>query len=374
MNNQNKNSIDELLNKKNDNLNEPNEQQSDNDDTNDLKKRMQKVINASKKLDNDLLDDGSAEAKKNLLKEKLAKAREQENDTITEDDERHSDEEYKDIDDLDELVKAKKAKYLADKAKKEENEIQEEVKDEANDSSIEDVKEEEQEIIEEDDKEIKEDVKEIRETDKEKRDKFYARLSKNFYLSIQGIILGLVPTLFFGTLVGYLVTFINDDNIKGYFEIFSFALMFVMPIGVSSAIACKLDLRKDKILASVLIGCIICVWSMKNSFLTLDHSYDFEYIDVIVVYFIVMIVIIVMEELFRRKTKVDYIIVPLFASLLAFALCRLISDNCNPYIISVIELIPLDATLLRLVSGLIITIIVIIIEIVSLIKKHKKSC
>ena len=360
------------------------------DSTSALKERMQKVINASKKLDDDLTQE---DPKKQAMKEKLAKAsKELEDEALEEekiDNSKLSDEE---------LIAKRKADYYAKKnqdTKKRLEEMKaklnfvindeensEEVKEELEETKVEveEIKEttsneivedaptlEEQEVqaikeeepVQEDnshevgsaivnnivneyreekgkdenkqqsDEKVevvqeKEELPELKEEKVKRHTKWHSVL--DFIVkTMNGMAHGLFATLIIGTIISTIGGLFNDGVLARTILInIGTVLKNLTGVGIGLGVAWSLGFKDLKLISLGASGAL-AAYFCSSSAVTEFGNFAFQIGDPLTIYLVVIVVAILMRIVLVKKTPVDIIIVPLFASLLAASLTLLVS-------------------------------------------------
>ncbi|MBP5407880.1 MAG: PTS sugar transporter subunit IIC [Bacilli bacterium] len=357
-----------------------NEEIEKKDSTSSLKERMQKVINASKKLDDDLTQE---DPKKAMMKEKLAKASKEfeEENLEKEDTSEMSDEE---------LLQKRKAEYYAkkneDKKKQlaemkaklnavmneespndevveetaleneEENEI---IEEQVEEKPVEEIKEEtveealnkdlevssaivndivneyrneekeEPEETKEDYSEITNDIKEelpeLKEEKVKNKNTKWHRLLDFIIKTMNGMAHGLFATLIIGTIVSTIGGLFNDGVLAGTILInIGTILKNLTGVGIGLGIAWSLGFKDLKLISLGAAGGL-AAYFCSSSAVTEFGSFAFQIGDPLTIYLIVIVVAILMRIVLVKKTPVDIIIVPLFTCLLAASLTLLVS-------------------------------------------------
>lgn len=352
------------------------------DSTSALKERMQKVINASKKLDDDLTQE---DPKKQAMKEKLAKASKELEDEAVEEEKIESSE----LSD-EELIAKRKAEYYAKKnqdtkkrleemkakldfvindeattAQKESisNEIEEDPSNEEKEQEA--IKEEipEKKVVEEpvlednshevgsaivnnivneyreakskdenkensDEKvevvEEKEELPELQEEKVKKHTKWHSVL--DFIVkTMNGMAHGLFATLIIGTIISTIGGLFNEGVVARIILInIGTVLKDLTGVGIGLGVAWSLGFKDLKLIslgASGALAAYFCSSSAVSEF----GAFAFQIGDPLTIYLVVIVVAILMRIVLVKKTPVDIIIVPLFASLLAASLTLLVS-------------------------------------------------
>ena len=368
-----------------------NEETEKKDSTSSLKERMQKVINASKKLDDDLTQE---DPKKVAMKEKLAKAsKEFEEENEREDTSEMSDEE---------LLQKRKAEYYAKKNEekkqqlaemraklnavmneespnfeKEEEEIVEEIPEEeqanevveetpvleqTQEPEVQEIQEEKpEETVEEalnkdlevsskivndivteyrneekpeveETKEdyskitsdIKEELPELKE-EKVKKHTMWHRILDFVIKTMNGMAHGLFATLIIGTIIATIGGLFNQDS-QAYTILTNIGTVLkdLTGVGIGLGIAWSLGFKDLKLISLGAAGGLAAFFC-SSSQVTEFGSFAFQIGDPLTIYLVVIVVAILMRIVLVKKTPVDIIIVPIFATLLAASLTLLVS-------------------------------------------------
>ena len=368
-----------------------NEETEKKDSTSSLKERMQKVINASKKLDDDLTQE---DPKKVAMKEKLAKAsKEFEEENEREDTSEMSDEE---------LLQKRKAEYYAKKNEEkkqqlaemraklnavmneespnfeqEEEEIEEEIPEEepanevveetpvleqTQEQEIQEIKEEspeetvdealnkdlevsskivndivteyrneEKPEVEEEKEDyskitsdIKEELPELKE-EKVKKNTIWHRILDFVIKTMNGMAHGLFATLIIGTIIATIGGLFNHDS-QAYTILTNIGTVLkdLTGVGIGLGIAWSLGFKDLKLISLGAAGGLAAFFC-SSSQVTEFGSFAFQIGDPLTIYLVVIVVAILMRIVLVKKTPVDIIIVPLFATLLAASLTLLVS-------------------------------------------------
>ena len=363
--------------------------------TSALKERMQKVINASKKLDDDLTQE---DPKKQAMKEKLAqasKALEEETlDEVKEDKSELSDEELlakrkaeyyakknQDTKKRLEEMKAKLNSVMSDEASIEGTEESpaeapieetsvetvstetpveeapvEEVIAAKEDSKVEKVQETEPlkednshevgsaivnnivnefresekakeavtEEVKEEAVEEKEALPELKEEKVKKHTKWHSIL--DFVIkTMNGMAHGLFATLIIGTIISTIGSLFNEESTACVILTnIGTVLKNLTGAGIGLGIAWSLGFKDLKLISLGAAGAL-AAYFCSSSAVTEFGSFAFQIGDPLTIYLIVIVVAILMRIVLVKKTPVDIIIVPLFASLLAASLTLLVS-------------------------------------------------
>ena len=383
--------------------------QEEKNETSSLKERMQKVINASKKLDDDLT---AEDPKKAAMKEKLAKASkdfEDENiDSIDNEKAEMSDEE---------ILEKRKAEYYAKKnedkkkqlaemkaklnavmnetlgeeeqateevleeqtsedipeeekqaeieeiapvneevqkieAASEEQEASEEAQTEAvKEETVEEAankdievssaivsgivneyrNEEKAEVKEEKEdyseitKDIKEELPELKEEKVKNKNHIGKRILDFVIKTMNGMAHGLFATLIIGTIISTIGgLFADGSQAETILTNIGTILKNLTGVGIGLGIAWSLGFKDLKLISLGAAGGLAAYFCSSAS-VTEFGSFAFQIGDPLTIYLIVIVVAILMRIIFVKKTPVDIIIVPLFASLLAASLTLLVS-------------------------------------------------
>ncbi len=376
-------------------------------ETSTLKERMQKVINASKKLDDDLT---AEDPKKAAMKEKLAKASkdfEDENlNTIDNEKAEMSDEE---------ILEKRKAEYYAKKNEDKKKQLEEmraklnavmnENLGEAEKEDaviIDNVKEDKEEAIEEQDvnvaleeqskpaeelvdeiedakasedvsnsnkvetskednkdievssaivsdivkeyrneekveikeekedyseitKDIKEELPELKEEKVKNKNHIGKKILDFVIKTMNGMAHGLFATLIVGTIISTIGGLFADGSQAETILInIGTILKNLTGIGIGLGIAWSLGFKDLKLISLGVAGGL-AAYFCSSSAITEFGGFAFQVGDPLTIYLIVIVVAILMRIIFVKKTPVDIIIVPLFASLLAASLTLLVS-------------------------------------------------
>lgn len=350
----------------------------------DLKERMQKVINASKKLDNDLMTE---DPKKQAMKEKLAKAAKQVEDDLEENEPLNQTEDLSD----EELIAKKKAQYYANKnletkkkleemraklnmamneadndviVEEESLETQQENNDfvsEVNEEKIfvEENKLEKEETVEEaairdletssaivknivdeynkeekaKDEEVKEDYSKITNDLKEElpelkeqkvKSKVWSNILDFIIKTMNGMAHGLFATLIIGTIISTIAGFFNTETqVYTVLNSLGTILKDLTGAGIGLGVAGSLGFKDLKLISLGVAGAITS-WFCYSAAVT-ANGFAFQIGDPLTIYLVVVAVSLLMKYILVKKTPVDIIIVPLFASILACLFTVLIS-------------------------------------------------
>ena len=349
--------------------------------TSALKERMQKVINASKKLDDDLT---AEDPKKQAMKEKLAqasKALEEETlDEVKEDKSELSDEELlakrkaeyyakknQDTKKRLEEMKAKLNSVMSDEASIEETEESpaeapieetsvEEVTAIKEETPVEETQETEPlkednshevgsaivnnivnefresekaketvtEEVKEEAVEEKEALPELKEEKVKKHTKWHSIL--DFVIkTMNGMAHGLFATLIIGTIISTIGGLFNEESTACVILTnIGTVLKNLTGAGIGLGIAWSLGFKDLKLISLGAAGAL-AAYFCSSSAVTEFGNFAFQIGDPLTIYLIVIVVAILMRIVLVKKTPVDIIIVPLFASLLAASLTLLVS-------------------------------------------------
>ena len=361
-------------------------------ETSALKERMQKVINASKKLDDDLT---AEDPKKTAMKEKLAKASQEfEEENIEE-----IDAEKAEMSD-EEILQKRKAEYYAKKNEEkqkqlaemkaklnavmnetvgeeeqaieeapaveeiapveektfevvpeenveeltlDEKPVKEETVEEAANKDIEvssaivnDIvneyrneekaeKVEEKEDYSEITKDIKEELPELREEKVSNKKHIGKRILDFVIKTMNGMAHGLFATLIIGTIISTIGgLFTEGSQAATILTNIGTILKNLTGIGVGLGIAWSLGFKDLKLISLGAAGGL-AAYFCSSANVTEFGAFAFQIGDPLTIYLIVIVVAILMRLVFVKKSPVDIIIVPLFASLLAASLTLLVS-------------------------------------------------
>lgn len=137
----------------------------------------------------------------------------------------------------------------------------------------------------------------------------------NFLIkTLNGMAYGLFSTLIIGVIISTIASFFPSDGLVGSnLTVLGSALKTLMGVGIGVGIAWSLDLKDLKLISSGIAGGIAT--SVTKS-------------DPIVCYITVVIAVEIIVLIFRKKTPVDIIIIPLLCSLISLTIAILI----GPYI------------------------------------------
>ena len=154
--------------------------------------------------------------------------------------------------------------------------------------------------------------KEVIETKEEKS--IWKKLLDYFVITMNGMAYGLFSTLIIGTIIGTIGSFFNDGTVVYNFLMeLSTILKSLMGVGIGIGIAWVLKLEGLKLISAAAAGGIA------------TYMADIPGLgDPLVVYFVVVITIEALKFVFRKKTPVDIIIIPLFVVLLSALITTLI--------------------------------------------------
>ena len=340
-----------------------------NNSKDDMKARMQRIINASKKLNDSILDE---DTKKAQMKEKLANAAQEmeeeygsevkeesladsyseknaqlsgkyadlskklaammaESGAEFEDDYEDEVEERK----VEEPVMVKETKVeepvMVEETKVEEPVMVEETKVEEP-VMVEETKVEEPVIVEE--TKAEEPVK-LEETVEEKAEpeiqevvkadvqvpkkSIFKKILDYVIKTMNGMAFGLFATLIIGTIIGTIGGFFTDGSTANTLLTELATLLKNMTgLGIGVGIAWSLKYDGIKLISIATAGAIAAYFCYEN--------FGFKVGDPLSIYIVVIITSLLLDQIFRKKTPVDIIIIPLFTALFSSALTILISE------------------------------------------------
>ena len=212
-------------------------------------------------------------------------------------------------------------------------------------------------IVQEKVKEVPVETRVVEEAKPEKKEKPVL----NFFMkTMNGMALGLFATLIIGTILDTvaLIPFIkNTEAIYNFITQLAQVLKYSMGIGIGVGVALNMGFKDIKLICVGLAGGIASYMCGKSlEFFNFDNV-GFKVGDPLTVYITVVITGLLMKLIFKKKTSVDIIIVPLFACIVA----GLIAFSASPAIIFVTtaigNFIELATQLHPFVMGIIIAVI-----------------
>ena len=203
-------------------------------------------------------------------------------------------------------------------------------------------------------------VEEAKPEKKEKEEKKEKPVLNFFMKTMNGMALGLFATLIIGTILDTvaLIPFIkNTEAIYNFITQLAKVLQYSMGIGIGVGVALNMGFKDIKLICVGLAGGIASYMCGKSlEFFNFDNL-GFKVGDPLTVYITVVITGLLMKLIFKKKTSVDIIIVPLFASIVA----GLIAFTSSPAIVFVTtaigDFIELATQLHPFVMGIIIAVI-----------------
>ena len=203
-------------------------------------------------------------------------------------------------------------------------------------------------------------VEEAKPEKKEKEEKKEKPVLNFFMKTMNGMALGLFATLIIGTILDTvaLIPFIkNTEAIYNFITQLAKVLKYSMGIGIGVGVALNMGFKDIKLICVGLAGGIASYMCGKSlEFFNFDNL-GFKVGDPLTVYITVVITGLLMKLIFKKKTSVDIIIVPLFASIVA----GLIAFTSSPAIVFVTtaigDFIELATQLHPFVMGIIIAVI-----------------
>ena len=157
--------------------------------------------------------------------------------------------------------------------------------------------------------------------------------------SMNGMAYGLFSTLIIGTILGTISGFISDDTLVFYMlDSLAKLLKNLTGVGIGVGIAWSLKLDGLKLICATVSGGITSYYSSIKFWdyfgvvdynNVIDFSAKFQIGDPLSIYIVVICTILLVNLVFKKKTPVDIIIIPLFsvivAGLMAFFVCGPIS-------------------------------------------------
>jgi uncharacterized membrane protein len=163
------------------------------------------------------------------------------------------------------------------------------------------------------------DEKDIIETEEQKS--IWKKLLNHFIITMNGMAYGLFSTLIIATIIGTVGKFFNEGTVI-YDFIFdlSTVLKSLMGVGIGIGIAWALKLEGLKLISAAAAGGIASYMAIISP----GVNPGFKIGDPLVIYFVVVITIVVMGYIFRKKTPVDIIIIPLFVVVFSAIITSLI--------------------------------------------------
>ena len=340
-----------------------------NNSKDDMKARMQRIINASKKLNDSILDE---DTKKAQMKEKLANAAQEMEeeygsevkeeslaDSYSEKNAQLSGK-YADLskklaammaesgaefeDDYEDEVEERKVEepVMVEETKVEEPVMVEETKVEEP-VMVEETKVEEPVVVEEtkveepvivEETKVEEPVKleevveekaepEIQEVAKADvqvpKKTIFKKILDYVIKTMNGMAFGLFATLIIGTIIGTIGGFFTDGSTANTLLTELATLLKNMTgLGIGVGIAWSLKYDGIKLISIATAGAIAAYFCY--------DKYGFKIGDPLSIYIVVIITSLLLDQIFRKKTPVDIIIIPLFTALFSSALTILISE------------------------------------------------
>ena len=304
-----------------------------NNSKDDMKTRMQRIINASKKLNDSILDE---DTKKAQMKEKLANAaQEMEDEYGSEVKEESLADSYSEKNaqlsgkyaDLSKKLAAMMAESGAefeddyeDEGKVEEPVMVEETKVEepviVEETKVEEPVKLEEAVQEKAEPEIQEVVKADVQVPKKS---IFKKILDYVIKTMNGMAFGLFATLIIGTIIGTIGGFFTDGSTANTLLTELATLLKNMTgLGIGVGIAWSLKYDGIKLISIATAGAIAAYFCYEN--------FGFKIGDPLSVYIVVIITSLLLDQIFRKKTPVDIIIIPLFTALISSALTILISE------------------------------------------------
>ena len=136
--------------------------------------------------------------------------------------------------------------------------------------------------------------------------------------AINGMALGLFSTLIVGVIIGQVAKWLNFDftlfervfNIGAGLNSVSLVAKGLMGVGIGLGISFALDFKGLKLISGPIAGAIA------TSTLIVTSA------DPLTTFFVVMLTMILVSLVFKRKTPVDIIIIPLFTIIVAYLLSQ----------------------------------------------------
>jgi len=365
MENNQKQSLDELLSRKKDSSAEKEETPKDAKD--ELRDRMNKIIAASKKLDNQAL---SEDTKKQIMKEKLANAaKEMESEEDLENDENVKNtlaHEYseknaamkekiailsKQLDSIDknlDSIGLEQPKVQNTVTSEEElanhivnNIVKEHREQQNNEVPLEEKKQEEvKPVVEE-----KEELPKLKE-EKVVVDNFGRRLGSLFLNSARGtavatficVLLAIAFTYISSDVIDKFSKYVENDTLysicvtasTGLMMLSYFAYIFVS-VGMAISIATYEGFKKDQLLAMGLSGLVVYYYAAEIIGALGNQN-------VLAIYLILMINVILIKILIKKDRLVWKFLLPLLSCILTFALCKILYLPLNDGINNILKL------------------------------------
>ena len=141
-------------------------------------------------------------------------------------------------------------------------------------------------------------------------------------ITLNGMAFGLFATLIIGTIITTIANFFQGDTEVVDFPSFMHVVLFNTGsilqkltgagIGIGIALSLKLDTLKAIVLAAV--GEIAAYFSLSTKFVTtLNHTFgNFQIGDPLTIYLVVIATVLLIKLVFKKKTPVDFILIPLF--------------------------------------------------------------
>ncbi len=145
-----------------------------------------------------------------------------------------------------------------------------------------------------------------------------------FIKTLNGMAYGLFATLIIGTIIGTIGTFFKNSDINFFKEIYNIlgdgqtgvswclGILTGAGIGIGIALTLKANVLSTIVLASV--GEIAAYLSLTTKFVTNNHQTlnAVKIGDPLTIYLVVVSVALLMKIIFKKKTPVDILIIPLF--------------------------------------------------------------
>ena len=140
--------------------------------------------------------------------------------------------------------------------------------------------------------------------------------------TMNGMAYGLFATLIIGTILGTIAGFFADES-TAQIVLSNLATLLknLTGLGIGLGIAWSLKYDGIKLISIACVGAIAVYFSG-----TKETLFSFKVGDPLTVYLVVIVTSILLDQIFRKKTPVDIIIIPLFTALFGAALTVLISD------------------------------------------------
>lgn len=189
-----------------------------------------------------------------------------------------------------------------------------------------------------------------------------------FTATSNGMATGLFVTLIAGTIISTLALIFGNSEIGWIVAInealmgLSQALKFAMGVGIGLGIAHSLKLDGLKLVSCSVSGFIASYMSKGSDGFAWTYAFGIKIGDPLTIYFVVVLTLLLVKLIFKKKTPVDIVLIPLTTALIALIITIVINQPVY-YVTTLIRqmfeiLSNLENLALAMLAGLVISVVV----------------